>query len=288
MTVRIKIIGLAGIMVVAYAMVAPKMPAQSAPYQPSPQTHFRSDLGNTAGHFPKDGTSMDDKIGHSTYVYQSDQLKIEKLAEHSYRHISYMNTDDFGKVSCNGMVVIDAGQAIIFDTPVSEKAAQELIEWIRNERESEIKAIIPTHFHYDCLATLDIFHTQGIPSYAYTKTIELARSSGLPVPQNGFDGRIDLPLSQNMVRVEFFGAGHTMDNVIGYYAPDRSLFGGCLIKSLQAGNGNLEDADVEKWPATMEKIQQTFSEAAIIIPGHGKAGDLELLEYTKEMFSSKN
>lgn len=231
--------------------------------------------------------SIEEHSGQTNFVYESEQLKIEQLADHTYRHISYMNTDDFGKVSCNGMVIIETGESMVFDTPVTIEATQELIEWIEGKQESEIKAVIPTHFHYDCLATLDLFHDRNIPSYAHSKTIELAKSTNWPVPQKGFDGKISLLLGQTTMLVEFFGAGHTMDNVIAYYSPDQSLFGGCLIKSLGAGNGNLEDADVGRWPTTIETIQETFPEAKIIIPGHGSSGDQALLEYTKNLFNSK-
>jgi len=230
---------------------------------------------------------IETSFSQSTYLYQSEQLKIEQLADHTYRHISYMSTDDFGKVACNGMVVVDNGEALIFDTPVNDSATQELVRWIEIEKESEIKAVVPTHFHYDCLATLDIFHHEDIPSFANNKTIELAGSFGLPIPKYGFDGKKELPVGQHAVVVEYFGAGHTVDNVIAYFAPDHSLFGGCLVKSLGAGDGNLEDADVAQWPLTMDKILLSFPDAGIVIPGHGTSGGRNLLQYTKQLFMDR-
>src|SRR5690606_39426970 len=57
----------------------------------------------------------------SSVVYQTENLIIKKISDHVYVHISYLNTDDFGKVSCNGMLVINKGQDVIFDTPDIDK-----------------------------------------------------------------------------------------------------------------------------------------------------------------------
>ncbi|MDZ7613830.1 MAG: MBL fold metallo-hydrolase [Flavobacteriaceae bacterium] len=67
-------------------------------------------------------------------------------------HISYLNTDDFGKVSCNGMLVINQNEGIIFDTPTDDKSSKELINFREAEKlKCKITALIPTHFHNDCV-----------------------------------------------------------------------------------------------------------------------------------------
>ena len=62
------------------------------------------------------------------------------------------------------------------------------------------------------------------------------------------------------------------------------LFGGCLIKELGAGKGNLEDANVAAWPQTVATLQQAYPATRVLIPGHGKAGGLELSDYTIQLF----
>jgi len=49
--------------------------------------------------------------------YITDDLKIEQLTKNTFVHTSYLNTKSFGKVPCNGMIVIDNNEAIIYDTP---------------------------------------------------------------------------------------------------------------------------------------------------------------------------
>jgi metallo-beta-lactamase class B len=199
-------------------------------------------------------------------------------------HTSFLQTQDFGNVPCNGLVVTRDQQAIIFDTPTNNESAEELIKWIDQHLHARINAIIPTHFHNDCLGGLQLFHDRKIPSYASIKTIELAKQNEYPIPQNGFTDSLVLPLGKEQVITRFMGAGHTRDNVIGYFPLDEVMFGGCLIKELGANKGYLGDADTLAWPATVKKIQQQFPKARTIIPGHGKPGDQQLLNYTIQLF----
>jgi metallo-beta-lactamase class B len=217
-------------------------------------------------------------------VYRSKELLIIQIAPNSYQHISYLQTNDFGNVPCNGLVVRDKNEVIIFDTPTNDKAAEELILWIENKLGSKIKAIIPTHFHNDCLGGLNSFMKHGIPSYGNAKTIALARETGVAVPQNSFDRSMKLRIGKQQVVVVYPGEGHTRDNVVGYFEKDKILFGGCLIKELGANKGYLGDANIKEWSATVDKVKKMFPGLKIVVPGHGSAGDKKLLDYTIDLF----
>jgi metallo-beta-lactamase class B len=52
-------------------------------------------------------TSLKKKDFDTRQVYKSDKLIILQLAPNSYQHISYLKTNDFGNVPCNGLVVVD-------------------------------------------------------------------------------------------------------------------------------------------------------------------------------------
>src|SRR5690606_652588 len=123
--------------------------------------------------------------------------------------------------------------------------------------------------------------------YASDKTIELAKSAGYPTPENGFKKKLTLKAGDIKVINQFLGEGHTKDNFVSYVPSDKILFGGCMIKELGAGNGNLEDANVGAWSETVSKVKSTFPEISIVIPGHGKIGGTELLDYTEGMFEEK-
>jgi metallo-beta-lactamase class B len=218
-------------------------------------------------------------------VYQSDQLIITRIAKHSYVHTSYLYTNSFGKVPCNGMIVLNKNEAVVFDTPANDTSTIELLNWIQTAAKSKIKAIIPTHFHEDCLGGLKAFHQYQIPSYANNLTITLAKAQQYTVPVNGFTDQLMLTVGGEKIYTRFFGEGHTKDNVVGYFPTDQILFGGCLIKELNATKGFLGDANIKAWPTTVENIRKSYPNVKIVIPGHGDSGNKALLDYTIRLFS---
>ncbi|SFT38230.1 metallo-beta-lactamase class B [Lishizhenia tianjinensis] len=212
-------------------------------------------------------------------------LQIYKVAPHTYRHVSFLETERFGKVACNGMIVIDQDEAVVIDAPTNDEAAADLLYYVKNDLNAEVKAVVVTHFHEDCLGGLKSFHEKNIPSYAYFLTQELARKNGEEIPQHTFKDSLMLAVGKEKLNVYYLGAGHTADNTVVYFEQDQSLFGGCLVKSLGASKGNLSDARVEDWSTTIEHVEEKFTHVKHVIPGHGKDGGKELLTYTKELFA---
>lgn len=217
-------------------------------------------------------------------VYKSDQLIITRLSKHSYVHTSYLYTNSFGKVPCNGMIVLNENEAVVFDTPANDTSTAELIQWLQQKVKSTIKAIIPTHFHEDCLGGLKAFHQYQVPFYANKLTIALAKAQQYTLPANGFTDELMLTVGGEKVYTRFFGEGHTKDNVVAYFPKDQVLFGGCLIKELDATKGFLGDANLKAWSATVEKIKKNYPALKIVIPGHGEPGNQALLDYTIRLF----
>ncbi|WP_203257854.1 subclass B1 metallo-beta-lactamase [Hyunsoonleella ulvae] len=216
--------------------------------------------------------------------FESDILKIKKINNHIFQHVSFIQTNDYGKVACNGMVYINKNEAIIFDTPVNNKASKQLIDWITKNNNKKIKALIVTHFHNDCLGGIHEFHKEKIDSYANALTIALAKKDSIELPENSFKSKIKFKVGGQVVTTQFFGEGHTADNVIGYIPSEKTLFGGCLIKSNNAGKGYLGDANVLEWSNTVASIKREYPNLEIVIPGHGKHGGIELLDYTINLF----
>lgn len=220
-------------------------------------------------------------------VYRSNDLVITQITENSFEHTSFKQTNDFGNVPCNGLVVTNSNEAIVFDTPTNNESAGELIKWIKETLHCKINAVIPTHFHDDCLGGLKAFVEKGIPSYGYFKTIELAKEQGFVVPGNSFKDSLIIPVGKENIIANFFGEGHTKDNVVGYFPAENILFGGCLIKELKASKGYLGDANVAEWSGTVEKVKMEYPDVKIIVPGHGAFGNKKLLDYTIKLFRTR-
>ncbi|MGB5236535.1 MAG: subclass B1 metallo-beta-lactamase [Flavobacteriaceae bacterium] len=223
----------------------------------------------------------------SIELYQSETLVIQQVGEKILKHISYLETDDYGNVPCNGMIYLNGNEAIIYDTPTDIKASSELINWLQKQQQKQIVAVLVTHFHVDCLGGLKAFHEHQIPSYAANSTLKIAKVNNEVIPENGFDKKIIIRVGSESAIAEYFGPGHTTDNIVGYIPAEKTLFGGCLIKAMQAGKGNLSDANTDEWATTVQNIKNTHPDLKIVIPGHGNHGGMELLDYTIELFQTK-
>lgn len=220
-------------------------------------------------------------------AYSSENLRIIPISDHSFIHVSYLNTSEYGKVSCNGLIFISNGHAVVFDTPTNSEASEELLKWLTENKKSRVTAVVINHYHVDCLGGLITFHESGIASYANNETIKLAQKDVAQVPQNGFDQQDHLDVSGRKIINRYFGEAHTSDNIISYIPDEELLFGGCMIKSIGAKKGNLANANLEKWSNTVKKIKTEYPSLKTVVPGHGAHGGRELLDYTIALFEIK-
>ncbi|MBS1782826.1 MAG: subclass B1 metallo-beta-lactamase [Bacteroidetes bacterium] len=223
----------------------------------------------------------------SNVLYKTEDLIVTQVTKNTFEHTSFLHTKDYGIVPGNGLMVRDNKEVIIFDTPADDKSAEELIHWVENSLHCKIIAVIPTHFHPDCLGGLKAFQDKGIPSYSYFKTIEFAKESNFVVPETGFKDSLILKVGNQKIIAQYFGEGHTKDNIVGYFPNENVLFGGCLIKEMNASKGYLHDANVNDWSATVEKVKKEYPHVKVVVPGHGKFGNEKLLDYTIELFKTK-
>lgn len=218
-------------------------------------------------------------------IYKSDTLIIEKIADNVYLHISFIDVTGYGPFPCNGMIVVDENQAFVFDTPTTNSVSNELLNWIEKDLQKEVIGLMIHHFHEDCMGGLEEFKKRGIPSYASQLTFDLLQENEEELPTDIFQDSISIPFGKTKFITRFFGEGHTKDNVVSYFPSKELLFGGCLVKEVNASKGNLADANLSEWPQTITQIQTAYPALKLIVPGHGKVGGLELLDYTKELFS---
>ena len=220
-------------------------------------------------------------------VFQTEKLVIVRLSPHVYQHISFLNAGSFGRVPSNGTLIVNEKQAVIFDTPADDEGSVELINFVSEKLKSKIIAVIPTHFHEDCVGGMSTFNKHEIPAYASNRTITLLKNKGNKYAStlHGFKDQLILKIGEKEVIADYVGEGHTKDNIIGYFPSEKVMFGGCLIKELGADKGNLEDANTGAWPLTVTELKKKYSKTKIVIPGHGAAGGMDLLDYTIQLFN---
>jgi metallo-beta-lactamase class B len=84
------------------------------------------------------------------------------------------------------------------------------------------------------------------------------------------------------------GPAHTRDNVVVWLAESRVLFGGCAVRAASDTSvGNVADADVKEWPASIRRVRDRYPTADVVVPGHGDPGGRELLEHTLALLAPK-
>lgn len=207
----------------------------------------------------------------------SDNLTLHKLSEQSYIHTQGNN---------NGLVYINKGEAIIVSTPESDIETQNLIDWVKNEQNAKIVGYIIDRWHTDAMEGLDIVKQNGITSYSYELTKSIAKDKGLPIPEIGFDPKLDFTVGGNKVICHFLGEAHTKDGIVVWIPSEQILFGGNEIRNYNGWVGNIGDANLEEWSKTVERIKKEYGTAKIVVPGHGSHGGAELIDYTIELYKT--
>lgn len=202
---------------------------------------------------------------------------------------------------------------LLADTPYTNDAAKQLVEWMRGQFGEFNLTAVNTHFHRDNLGGNGYLLARKVPVYGSAMTVELLKKRGdamlqmvqspeqkkykegilrspLVPPDHTFDIRqgMRLKLGDEEAVVDYPGPGHSPDNVVVYFPKRKILFGGCLIKAMDAtGLGNLSDADVEKWPESVKFVLKKYPESRIVVPGHGAVGGMELVRHTLVLLETK-
>lgn len=218
----------------------------------------------------------------------ADDLTVEPLAEGVWLHTSYQEMPEWGRVGANGLVVVSGGEAALVDTPWTDDQTRRLTAWVAEHERARVSTVVPTHSHQDCMGGLAAAHRAGARSFASVRTVELARQRGLEPPRVGFTDRVEVQLGSRSLVLRDLGPGHTVDCIVAWIPDAEVLFGGDLIRSAGSTSlGYTAEADLERWPDTVDAIDREYGRARLIVPGHGRPGGHELLERTLELLGRR-
>lgn len=216
-----------------------------------------------------------------------ENLQLIQLQDSVFVHVSWVNSDTYGRFSCNGLVIISDGEAVLVDTPMSNDQTKQLCDYLMTNYKVTIRALIAGHFHNDCIGGIEYLHSIGAKSLACQLTVDKCKEEGLAVPTNAFDKEYDCMLNHKAIICRYWGPGHSFDNITVWLPQQRILYGGCLVKaSLSQNLGNLADAVPNEWATTIEKIQYAYPDVRIVVPGHGTIGDAHLLSHTIDLVNT--
>jgi metallo-beta-lactamase class B len=187
----------------------------------------------------------------------------------------------------NGLYVVTGSGIIMIDTPWDTTQTLPLLDSIRARHHQPVVLCIPTHYHNDRTGGVDQLRRLGIGTWSSAQTQRLARQKGEPVPEHTFLSDTIMRVGSVTLQTFYPGPGHTPDNIVVWFPDARVLYGGCFIKSTEAGTlGNLEDADLAAWPASLRKVQENFTKPRFIIPGHQSWESRGSLKHTVKLLDS--
>lgn len=201
-------------------------------------------------------------------------------------HTTVGKLDDGSPYLANGALVEDGNTSVLIDAGWNPQQADALADWAATTLKHPVTKAYVTHFHSDRLGGADALERRHIPVYATAATIELARTTHKPaIPDHSFAApSTPLAIAKDAL-ILFPGGGHTRDNVVVYFPKERVLFGGCFIKDSKAtALGNIADADLAAWPASVDRTEAAFPQAATVIPGHGPM-DPHALTHTRDLLA---
>ena len=212
-------------------------------------------------------------------------LQIREITKGVYLHTSFKNVEGYGQVDSNGLIVVDAGQAYIIDTPWSEDDTEVLLSWIAKNG-YDAKASISTHSHADRTAGIELLNSQLIPTYASELTKAFLVRDGKPTPTQTFHGN-EFSLENGLIEIYYPGAGHTEDNIVVWLPKSKILFGGCIVRSHEWESlGYVGDASIISWADSIENIKAKYYDIGMVVPGHGTVGRPDILDHTIDLAKS--
>jgi len=216
-------------------------------------------------------------IGQSINV--SDKLTLINLTDKTYIHTCQNN---------NGLVFINGEKALIVSTPDSDTETQNLIDWVTHDQKAKIIGYVIDRWHPDAMEGLDVVLENEIETYSYRLTQQIAKDKGLPVPKNGFDTKLVIQVGNDSVICHYLGESHTKDGIVVWIPHEKILFGGNGIRNYNGWIGNIADANLNDWSKTAEIVKKHYGSAKFVVPGHGKHGGAELIDYTIDLYRNVN
>jgi glyoxylase-like metal-dependent hydrolase (beta-lactamase superfamily II) len=218
------------------------------------------------------------------------KISITHLTKNFYVCTSYGYPDDKSPAyPANSLFAVTDKGIILVNTPWGDEQTQQLIDSVKQRFNKKIIFCVATHFHDDCLGGLDVLKKQGAKTYSSKQTYTLAKKENNELPQYTFARDTTFNIAGITLQTYYPGAGHTQDNIVVWLPQQQVLFGGCLVKSLEATTkGFTGDADLTQWPLTIKNVAIRYKAARYLIPGHlGWQGDRKQLSHTLQILSKK-
>ncbi|PJZ44756.1 subclass B1 metallo-beta-lactamase [Leptospira brenneri] len=215
-------------------------------------------------------------------------LELERIKESVWKHKSFGIVNG-NIMPSNGLVVVTSRGIVLIDTAWGLEQTIELEKLIQEKFKKEILFVVISHSHEDRSGGVPLFLKKGIPVYTSSRTGKLLSAKSMTGLRAVLDIQPRIPAGDQTVEVYFPGEGHTSDNIVVWLPDTHILFGGCLVRPLDAKDmGNTKDANLGEWENSVKKVLARYPDAEVVVPGHGDWGKLDLLRHTIRLLVPAN
>lgn len=214
---------------------------------------------------------------------ENAKLKISPLTGDFYIYTTY-NTYEESKVPANGMYLVTDNGVVMFDTPWDTTQFQPLLDSILARHNKKVVLCFATHWHSDKTAGLEYYRQQGIKTYTTVLTDELSKKNNKKRAEFLLTKDTVFNTGQYSFETYYPGEGHTSDNIVIWFAKEKILYGGCLIKGVDDETlGYLGDANVMEYASSLRKVQKKCRNPKFIIIAHNDWRDIHSLKHSLKM-----
>jgi glyoxylase-like metal-dependent hydrolase (beta-lactamase superfamily II) len=219
---------------------------------------------------------------------QTKPLEITHLTGDFYVYTTY-NLYKGSPVPANALYLVTNEGVVMIDCPWDSTQFQPLLDSIQLKHNKKVVMYIATHSHADRTIGLEFYRKHGVKTYSTVQTDEICKKKHEKRAEFLMIKDTTFKIGQYSFQTFYPGPGHTVDNIVVWFPKDKVLYGGCFIKSTDASDlGNVTEADISKWPASIKKLQAKFPDPVYVIPGHDDWKNKASLEHTLDLLKTNS
>ncbi|MFC4077633.1 subclass B1 metallo-beta-lactamase [Salinithrix halophila] len=230
------------------------------------------------------------KYGGKTISNPEGTVELARLNRDVWEYTTYGgNFGGMTNIPTNGLIISSSKGLVLIDSSWDDDLTKELLNMIRRHIGKKIAVAVITHSHEDRVGGIRALLKEGIEVRSTARTAQLAEKAGYPTPNPILDEQSRFKVGNTIIETYYPGEGHSEDNITVWLPQHKILFGGCLIKSLEAKDlGNVNDANLEEWSRSIQNVLNRYPRMKQVVPGHGNVGDKGLLIHTLELLENRN
>lgn len=184
----------------------------------------------------------------------------------------------------NSAVYLGKDSVTVIGATWTPQTAEKLVAEIKKITSKPIKEVVVTNYHPDRAGGNEYFKKIGAKIISTQRTHQLMKSDwkkAVDFTRKSIPSYPDLPsvlpnivlkddfqLQNGKIRSLYLGPSHTEDGIFIYFPDEKILYGNCILKETL---GNLEFADLDGYPKTLNRLKSLKLPIDIVIAGHGSS-----------------